>query len=117
MERTILAQVAGRETPRAARWQRRVAGIVSLVSVLACSSDVAAPPGTGIQGKVMAGPTCPAEQNPPLPQCADKPVVNATIVVRTMSGQSVTSFKSDANGEFKVGLPPGSYGLVPQAGT
>jgi len=32
------------------------------------------PYATGIQGTVMAGPTCPVERNPPDPQCADRPL-------------------------------------------
>ena len=58
----------------------------------------------------MAGPTCPVERNPPDPACADKPVAtNVTIVRAGDPTKVVVVTQSDAQGMFKVSLPPGNY--------
>ena len=63
----------------------------------------------GISGTVLLGPTCPVMCNPPDPQCADKPYA-ASLEVTTVDGVKViTQFSSDAQGKFKVSIPPGEY--------
>lgn len=64
----------------------------------------------GVSGLIHVGPTCPVERMPPDLACADRPYVNAKVTIRskasgTLAGQSV----SDANGGFRVALPPGTY--------
>ncbi|TMD21958.1 MAG: hypothetical protein E6I99_11225 [Chloroflexi bacterium] len=86
----------------------RIASIALALLVAACGTP-AAQPGTGIQGTVQAGPTCPVERiNSP---CPPHPLA-ATVVVRDGSGTEVTRFHSGADGRFKVDLAPGSYTLV-----
>jgi len=69
---------------------------------------------SGITGTVLAGPQCPVVGPNTGPECEDKPLA-ATIVVRSADGRTaVTRFTSDANGEFRVPLYPGSYVLDPQ---
>ena len=86
----------------------RIASIALALLVAACGTP-AAQPGTGIQGTVQAGPTCPVERiNSP---CPPQPLA-ATVVVRDGSGTEVTRFHSGADGRFKVDLAPGSYTLV-----
>ena len=86
----------------------RIASIALALLVAACGTP-AAQPGTGIQGTVQAGPTCPVERiNSP---CPPHPLA-ATVVVRDGSGTEVTRFHSGADGRFKVDLPPGSYTIV-----
>src|SRR2546425_119910 len=76
---------------------------------MAACGTPAAQPGTGIQGTVQAGPTCPVERiNFP---CPPHPLA-ATGVVRDASGAEVTRFHSGTDGRFKLGLAPGTYTLV-----
>ena len=82
---------------------------VALVLMVAACGTPAAQPGTGIQGTVQAGPTCPVERiNSP---CPPHPLA-ATVVVRDASGAEVTRFHSGADGRFKLVLAPGTYTLV-----
>ena len=62
----------------------------------------------------MAGPTCPAERHPPDPDCADRPVDGAVLVVTDLEGEEVARVISDADGRFGIRLEPGAYRLVPQ---
>src|ERR1700694_5790385 len=85
--------------------------IIVVLALAACGSQPAQapPPGTGIQGMVQGGPTCPVERiNSP---CPPHPLA-ATIVVRDGTGAEVTRFHSGADGRFKVDLRPGTYTLV-----
>lgn len=63
----------------------------------------------------LAGPTCPVVSDPPDPDCDDRPVDGAVIVVHDEGGGEVTSMTTDANGLASLTLPPGRYTLVPQA--
>ena len=49
----------------------------------------------GIAGRVLAGPTCPVQKDPPDPDCADRPVTGAVLVVFDSSGQEVTRAASN----------------------
>jgi carboxypeptidase family protein len=68
------------------------------------------PGGTGgIEGKVLLGPMCPVQQvNSP---CPDKPI-EADITVTTSDGKTVATGRSDADGTYRISLPPGSYTVV-----
>jgi len=84
---------------------------LGLSLMLAACGSPAAQPGTGIQGIVQVGPTCPVERlNSP---CPPRPLA-ATIVVRDGNGTEVTRFHSGADGRFKVNLAAGSYTLLGQ---
>ena len=64
---------------------------------------------SGIQGKVLLGPTCPVERIPPEPQCADK-LFQTNLALTTLNGaQIVKLFSSDASGAFRVSVAPGTY--------
>ena len=83
--------------------------VVMLSLALAACGGPSAAPGTGIQGMVQVGPTCPVERiNSP---CPPHPIA-ATIVVRDATGAEVTRFHSGADGRFKGDLKPGTYSLV-----
>ena len=74
------------------------------------------PYNSGIQGVVMAGPTCPVERNPPDPACADRPTAtNIWISRKTAPQQVIATTQSDKQGTFQLSLPPGEY--VIQAGS
>jgi hypothetical protein len=86
----------------------RIVSFALALTMAACGTP-AAQPGTGIQGTVQAGPTCPVEriESP----CPPHPLA-ATVVVRDANGAEVTRFHSGADGRFKVDLAPGSYVVV-----
>jgi len=87
------------------------AGIVVALAMAACGT-AAAPPipsGTGIQGVVQSGPTCPVERiNSP---CPPRPLA-ATVVVRDAAGHEVARTTSGADGHFKLDVAPGTYTVV-----
>jgi len=67
---------------------------------------------SGIEGQTLIGPTCPVERlDSP---CPDKPY-QATLVVLNQSGTEVKRFDTNADGLFRVELPPGTYTLAPQS--
>jgi hypothetical protein len=91
----------------------RLVALVLLVMVVAgCGAATPhAQTGSGIQGTVEAGPTCPVERiNSP---CPPHPLA-ATVVVRDSQGAEVTRFHSGTDGRFKVDLAPGTYTLLGQ---
>lgn len=89
--------------------QRLLLSLGLAISLTACGASPAVTPTSGIQGTVEVGPTCPVERlNSP---CPPRPIA-ATVVVRSSAGSEVTRFQSDANGQFKVSLAPGTYTLV-----
>ena len=90
---------------------RFIASITLSIVLAACGAQAAppAPSGTGIQGLVQSGPTCPVERiNSP---CPPRPLA-ATIVVRDAAGHEVARTRSGADGLFKVDVAPGSYTVV-----
>jgi hypothetical protein len=91
---------------------KRVLVSIMITLALAACGTAAAPPtpaGTGIQGVVQAGPTCPVERiNSP---CPPHPLA-ATIVVRDAAGHEVARGHSGADGHFKVDVAPGTYTVV-----
>jgi hypothetical protein len=90
--------------------KRLIASFASAL-LLAAWAAAAAQPGTGIQGIVQVGPTCPVERlNSP---CPPRPL-SATIVVRDKNGAEVARFHSGADGRFRVDVLPGTYTLVGQ---
>jgi len=71
------------------------------------------PGGTGIQGRVLAGPTCPVVSVND-PSCNDRPVAGATIVVLDARGTEIARLVTDINGSYAVTLPSGPYTIEPQ---
>ncbi len=70
----------------------------------------AATPFSGIEGRIVAGPTCPEARGS---QCGDRPY-QATVVVKTRTGsKEIMRYRSSEDGRFRVQLPPGTYLLVP----
>lgn len=73
-----------------------------------------------VVGKVILGPTCPVERNPPDPACAPKPYKSTLIVWSTWTGSSYRPVATDANGMFTLSLAPGAYSIAvsqPSSGT
>ena len=58
------------------------------------------PGGTGIQGRVLAGPTCPVVSVND-PSCDDRPLAGVTIIVLTANGTEAARTTTDANGALR----------------
>jgi hypothetical protein len=87
------------------------AGVLTLFLSACGGAGSGSPAGSGIQGLVTAGPSCPnAQQASP---CPDRPVAAAQIQVLDGSGRQVASVVSDSAGRFSVDLSPGTYVVQP----
>jgi hypothetical protein len=83
---------------------------------LSCHGDARSPtPGdaSGIEGRVVAGPTCPVET--PDEPCEDRPVANARVKVQNSDGKISETMRSRVDGRFRVEVPPGSYEVTAEA--
>jgi hypothetical protein len=91
--------------------KRILASIIVVLAMAACGTPAGppTPPGTGIQGVVQSGPTCPVERiNSP---CPPRPLA-ATVVVRDAAGHEVARTRSGADGHFRVDVAAGTYTVV-----
>jgi len=91
---------------------KRILAASMLALAIAACGTAGAPtssPGSGIQGVVQSGPTCPVERiNSP---CPPRPLA-ATVVVRDAAGHEVARTNSGVDGHFKVDVAPGTYTVV-----
>ncbi len=89
--------------------------LLSLLVLLptACAPLTApAPTGSGIEGQVFIGPTCPVVQAGQ--ECPDQPY-QAVLTVNSLDGRKVTEFQTDGEGRFRISLAPGEYILHPES--
>ena len=100
---------------------RTLAVCLIAVVVAACGSAVDNDNGNGgtvekfsVSGVALSGPHCPVVQNPPDPQCADRPVADAEIVITNATGDRVDAVRTDADGRFTISLDAGEYTFTPQ---
>ena len=82
-----------------------LAAVISLLVVSACSPDDPDATAT-VTGRLVAGPTCPVETDPPDPECADLPVSDAEIVATLADGAEIRA-RSGEDGRFRLVVPPG----------
>ncbi len=85
----------------------RIFGTMTVSSIV--SSD------SGIKGTVYYGPTCPVLRDPPDAECADRPYA-VSLVAKDSAGRIVSSFTSNAQGDFSASLSPGTY-TIEKAGS
>jgi hypothetical protein len=64
--------------------------------------------GTGVRGRVTAGPTCPVER--PEQPCPPNPV-HGRVDALDATGRTVADVTIDASGRYAISLPPGQYTL------
>jgi hypothetical protein len=69
--------------------------------------QIPAEPQSGIEGVITVSPWHPGPVRVDEP--ASKPLANATFVVQTDANAVATEFTTDAQGSFRVLLPPGHY--------
>ena len=100
---------------------RTLAVCLITVVVAACGSAVDNGSGNGgtvekfsVSGVALSGPHCPVVQSPPDPQCADRPVADAEIVITNATGDRVDSVRTAADGGFTIALAAGDYTFTPQ---
>jgi len=68
--------------------------------------------GSGIEGLVLLGPTCPGPQRQG--QSCERPY-EATITVLDQQGHEVTQVRTAVDGTFRLQLAPGTYTLRPRS--
>jgi hypothetical protein len=84
--------------------------ILGLLALNACGLPI--PDGqSGLEGLVTVGPQCPVVRQGE--SCPDLPYA-ATLELR-QAGRLMVRFQSDAQGQFRVAVQPGSYSLEPQS--
>ncbi|MDP3955752.1 MAG: Gmad2 immunoglobulin-like domain-containing protein [bacterium] len=68
---------------------------------------------SGVRGRVLRGPVCPVMQNPPDPNCADKPYESVVQVITagTSKNSLFSSVETNMDGEYQAMLPPGNYSI------
>ncbi len=64
-----------------------------------------------ILGNVLLGPTCPVVQNPPDPNCADKPYQTDLVLTTPDQSKELEKFSSDSYGVFRLEVLPGAYAI------
>ena len=85
-------------------------GAAARTEIVTCDATAT----SGITGLVLIGPMCPVMQlDEP---CPDHPFA-ATLIIRDSQGRELCAVSSGEDGRFLVGLPPGSYEVVPLAGS
>ena len=72
--------------------------------------DGAASSGT-IRGIVLQGPICPVEQDPPDPNCADRPYSTSLVLTSADQATVIKEFASDTLGKFAVAAAAGEYAI------
>jgi hypothetical protein len=98
-----------------------IALAVALLAGCADHGDTTARDQSGVAGQVHLGPQCPVEiAGDP---CADEPAAGATVTVAkrlagdpNASGEVVARTTSDADGSYRVAVPPGRYVVTADAG-
>ena len=90
-----------------------------VIAVIACLGVCATAGGTvrgsGIAGRVVAGPTCPVERVPPDPQCQPRPLAASLRIHPAGKHSPVDTVRSGSDGRFSIHLAPGVYVVKPLA--
>ncbi len=70
-----------------------------------------------LRGHISIGPICPVERNPPDPACQPTEATYAAynLTVIGVGGQIITEFSGDANGNYYISLPAGTYVITRQS--
>jgi len=90
-----------------------VIGMVLLLLAGACGPTPEPAGLVVVSGRLVAGPVCPVETDPPSPDCAPRPVGGATVVIEVEGGDAV-SVVSDPDGRFQASVAVGAIRVIPQ---
>jgi len=88
-----------------------LAAIAVALLVPGCVSPGDAAGISGIQGHVVIGPTCPAEHDPPDPDCDERGYATRLAVMKAGRTGVLKEFDTKENGTFREPLPPGEYSI------
>lgn len=99
-----------------------VAFTTGLLMLSACGDEQpAAAPKSGVTGTVHLGPQCPVEQADQ--PCDDEPAGGVQVTVSEQlpgeayaAGKAVARGETDADGAFRIAVPPGEYVVTADAG-
>ena len=86
--------------------------LLAVLSLTACSSANPTPTDSGVEGQVFIGPMCPVVQVGQ--ECPDQPY-QATLTVNSPTGERIVQIQTEADGTFRIPLPPGEYILHPES--
>lgn len=90
--------------------------LLATLGVMCTSSQETEPPlsltESGVEGQALVGPACPGPVRSDRP-CSDRPL-QTTLAVLDASEQLVARVDTDADGRFRISLPPGQYMLRPE---
>lgn len=93
----------------------RTAIAISVIAIVAACTPQSGSGQRQVEGRAVAGPTCPVEPASPQPgQCQPRPVAGATLVISDANGTRVASVVTQDDGSWKVSLDDGSYSIDPQ---
>ena len=77
--------------------------------LVACGSAGGQSPRSGIEGRVLIGPTCPVVRADS--PCPDHPGGSLSIEILDSSNAMIARAQTDTDGRFRVSLVPGRYTL------
>jgi hypothetical protein len=90
--------------------------VIGLLLMLLTGACGQAPEPAGlvvVSGRLVAGPVCPVETDPPAPECAPRPVGGATVMIE-VEGDDASSVVSDPDGRFQASVAAGDIRVIPQ---
>ncbi len=64
-----------------------------------------------IQGIILLGPVCPVMQDPPDPECNDKPYQTTLVLTSADGSRVIQQFTSKIDGTFALDVPAGNYAI------
>jgi hypothetical protein len=92
-----------------------------VLTLAGCGTTSPASPASGLQGHVHLGPQCPVENA--TDPCADRPAADVPVTVSKQipgeayaAGEPVARGTTDAEGAFRIQVPPGDYVVTAKAG-
>lgn len=96
------------------KMSHRTSSCIALLLALAghvANAQIPTPSASGIEGVIMVSPSRPGPIRDDDPVPSAMPVANVRFVVKKEDAQ-VASFITNAEGQFRVSLPPGHYTVL-----
>ncbi len=75
------------------------------------STEIIPPAESGIEGQATIGPMCPVMREGQ--ECPDQPYQTPLIILDNQ-GHQIARIETDAEGKFRLNLPPGDYIIHPE---
>jgi hypothetical protein len=87
---------------------KRTATVVVVAALAASCAGSASTSTTSVEGRITAGPSCPAQRRDQA--CADKPL-QVTVRLSRVNGSEAARTRSGSDGRFSIDVVPGQYEL------